>query len=1090
MLKNQTNVVEFVKVLLEVGLLESKEETRLRNRFMTDDYPIGDIYEEVMKHENWEKLIYVWENTGNEHIISELHEKVKCNIHTSTGAKTPKAHQSSSDHEAAQASDFSIRNPDSPSQRNADRNITPTSRPVNGSRNSTVNSRDCQNDSNTTIRSTGISANDIYNNGNISVTVMLSPSPSSNGIPNPFYINLSSTSPYFDGRDNEIKNIEEEIGKRIGKSHEHQRTIILQGFGGVGKSEIARGFANKNKSKYDYIVWIDCTNKLTVNNTFIELSEALNMQGCRNDAKAIQRRMSDLKLSGIFIFDNAECLDTTDDQHGIQEYFYDNGSQSNPIYLVTSRNGRSSWGGSSKTIKIIKIKFLTDEYARNILKKHMDIENNDTANSLLDDFISSIVTTLGGFALGLEMVGKELHNKIADDSCDDRSQETSLQNKIGTYNDNLKSTNPATIITESKFPAKLEEYLNLALTKIKKHDTGQVAVRILSIIGYLDTENLYSRLVEGIFSGTCCDGSERGIGKNPKVKRAVKLLRDCSILTLGSKDHYLRIHKMIQECARNLLTEANHREAIDKIVKFFHVNKDSSSWTDQIAYCIEIIINDSLTKKLNYCDGDCLISLVGRYIKAKSDIPFCNTSEMERGVDTVWSQCPNFWKVLAIVTLLKQLLEQKPLTDPSRKRLSSLIFEETRNLGNEQMMEVACRGLFKDEHISRRDIAREFSLISKLMSSRTTEQMWSKLFEDIFEIQFRQSENKMFLDCVFTTYGVSLYEPFLMFDSDKAREEFVKSSRLYNFTMCLHETAKLGRNVLTFVNSETFTTHFMSLFGAFLVNNYPTQRTVEFILLISVLFRLFDHRPELYYKFQADIEGNFVSYLMKVLLFTYPENIFNSLMEHGLNVPLDKIAEKFKRFNKDCKWVDLLVSVCVPTISEEMFYQKIMQAFDMKLLFEICLCGLRKNEKKSIAMYRFPEILKNLLALFKSGDTLELFLESHVIHGFLDLAKMFLEDYEPPNQTKELFRLAHILNILFGKKREEYQYFIKIQAEAIFEQCLIKILVWSCTSKVLKFQGELNKLDLTDLSGYLGGPMQRPRWVSALIQIVDYDRRL
>ncbi|CAG7707616.1 unnamed protein product, partial [Allacma fusca] len=57
MLKNQTYVVEFVKVLVEVGLLESKEETRLRNQFMTDDYPIGDIYEEVMKHENWEKLI-------------------------------------------------------------------------------------------------------------------------------------------------------------------------------------------------------------------------------------------------------------------------------------------------------------------------------------------------------------------------------------------------------------------------------------------------------------------------------------------------------------------------------------------------------------------------------------------------------------------------------------------------------------------------------------------------------------------------------------------------------------------------------------------------------------------------------------------------------------------------------------------------------------------------------------------------------------------------------------------------------------------------------------------------------------------------
>lgn len=140
----------------------------------------------------------------------------------------------------------------------------------------------------------------------------------------------------FVGRDNEIETIAQML--------EENHVLFLQGMGGIGKSEIAKGYAKAYRNRYDTVIFASYTSNLLdlVNGDEIIIENLHQSQASGEDAESpeayFRRKLQTLKeLSSsrtLLIIDN---FDTESDEH-LEDLI--NG----PYHLIfTTRNDHSSY---------------------------------------------------------------------------------------------------------------------------------------------------------------------------------------------------------------------------------------------------------------------------------------------------------------------------------------------------------------------------------------------------------------------------------------------------------------------------------------------------------------------------------------------------------------------------------------------------------------------------------------------------------------------------------------------------------------------------------------------------------------------------
>ena len=84
---------------------------------------------------------------------------------------------------------------------------------------------------------------------------------------------LSEPSPRFWGREDALKAIEDVLSPEV-KPH-GLRTFALHGMGGVGKTQIALQYANRNRDQYQVIMWIAADNVISIGQSFRDIAKLL-----------------------------------------------------------------------------------------------------------------------------------------------------------------------------------------------------------------------------------------------------------------------------------------------------------------------------------------------------------------------------------------------------------------------------------------------------------------------------------------------------------------------------------------------------------------------------------------------------------------------------------------------------------------------------------------------------------------------------------------------------------------------------------------------------------------------------------------------
>ncbi|WP_229075209.1 FxSxx-COOH system tetratricopeptide repeat protein [Actinoplanes sp. DH11] len=336
---------------------------------------------------------------------------------------------------------------------------------------------------------------------------------------------------YFTGRDETMRQLEATL-------QSDQRASVLpetalQGYGGVGKTQIAIEYAYRNVDRYDLIWWMPSDDPAVVRAQLSVLATRLGEPSTGSmdqTVRSVLERLASTKTQRwLLVYDNAN---EPSDLDGLIP-----GGRLEPDavghVLITSRN--PGWAASMPTLQV---DVFDREESTDLLRKHRPDMSVADADRLAE--------VLGDLPLALEQAVTWLITTLT--SVDDYLEEFERR-KQALLSEGKPRNYPYTVLT----------FVELAVSRMRQETP--VAAQLLALMAFLGTEPLTTSL---LWEGRQADISEplrSALHKRNDIARAV---RDLVRFGLAKADHASRritIHRLVQAVMREHLMGKQREEA-------------------------------------------------------------------------------------------------------------------------------------------------------------------------------------------------------------------------------------------------------------------------------------------------------------------------------------------------------------------------------------------------------------------------------------------------------------------------------------------------------------------------------------------------
>lgn len=296
--------------------------------------------------------------------------------------------------------------------------------------------------------------------------------------------------------------------------------VSIVGLGGIGKTQLAARFVEKNKGEYKDNFWIDAE-KYCIIESFNQLAKKIGISPQDNAtclAHDVYKKLNNQKT--LIVFDNV------DDYDSVKE-FLPHSDYDKINVLITSRYNK--WKNTG--VHPVELGVFTFEESKELIKKELEIDDDEKAEKLHNK--------LQGLPLALQQaVAYIKYQRIIklsfgiEDYLKEYDKSHEEAEKLLDYDLHEKNNDPymKTVMTTWK----------VTLDKIEK-DTkcGKEAIRILNVMAYFAPDNIRNKMFRKLLD----------IDRN-KVADAIDLLKNYSMVNQGSKSDLSNIHRLVQEVIR------------------------------------------------------------------------------------------------------------------------------------------------------------------------------------------------------------------------------------------------------------------------------------------------------------------------------------------------------------------------------------------------------------------------------------------------------------------------------------------------------------------------------------------------------------
>lgn len=359
----------------------------------------------------------------------------------------------------------------------------------------------------------------------------------------PVWFNVRKPVSLFTGRKEELIDLHNKIQRSREKITVISQITSISGLGGIGKTELARGYIQQySKDYYNDVIWINAESEVSIIESFTRLAkdklkiDTKDANGKEKDIKSIIEEVYKFfsNSKSLFIFDDAEKSNYLNKFLPLHDLLPDGNG---PYVLITSRN--QEW---DRGIEVVNLNELKSEEAIEFVKKGLGIEDESQ-----NEKIKVLVEKLQYFPLAIQQAIAYIEDQRVTEEFDiddylneyEKKTEDLLNYEAfrGIDNDYAKTTFTTWKITTNKIASDREN--------------GKLALRILNIISYLAPD----RISREIFLGLRVIGEE-------KLRSTVRLLVKYSMVSSEQNQSVLSVHGLVQEVTRIVLEEQGKSEEV------------------------------------------------------------------------------------------------------------------------------------------------------------------------------------------------------------------------------------------------------------------------------------------------------------------------------------------------------------------------------------------------------------------------------------------------------------------------------------------------------------------------------------------------
>lgn len=329
--------------------------------------------------------------------------------------------------------------------------------------------------------------------------------------------NVQIGSANFVGRIEKLKELFDSL-----RSRQYSLPHVISGFGGIGKTQLARQYTFFSKNYYSIVWWFD--HEKSIDESYKELANAINKKMGENKIIIENILLEKIKANVIeflrtyergwlLVFDDIELEEKKFIEYLPQRYSHDNGH-----IIITSRF--ANW----KRMKVIPLDILLRDESIELLRS---IIKSEETNNQEEDNLKELAILLGDLPLALVQAAYCIKNGMSIEDYIQRLEDERNKGKYSLYEKN-------TPIDYYHGPVSIAWLISFE--KIQGIDSQN----ILDFCAYLHHAKIPRKLLIALLNND-----------QDRYFNAIENLINFSFINLSIDKKYVSIHPVVQDIARN-----------------------------------------------------------------------------------------------------------------------------------------------------------------------------------------------------------------------------------------------------------------------------------------------------------------------------------------------------------------------------------------------------------------------------------------------------------------------------------------------------------------------------------------------------------
>ncbi|KAK2600215.1 hypothetical protein QQS21_005011 [Conoideocrella luteorostrata] len=380
-----------------------------------------------------------------------------------------------------------------------------------------------------------------------------------------FFLNTPSANPDFCGREDILERLEAELlpSKNIMTgSRTAPRQFALCGFGGIGKTEVAREFFRLHGASFDAVFWVVADKIAKLDQQYQQISLTLGLEDkseCKSQVvsrEIVKGWLSNSRkhLSGADDFvqpgqANSEAtwlliFDKADDLMILADYW----PQGTGSILITSRDPLAKTWFTTRPSGL-DLSPLSQKDSMSLFNRLTPIVNEQEKNTA-----RQVSDALGGFPLAISQMAGII-----------RRQDLTLSEFLGLYNDHKEKPN----LWKTKFDTNLVTYSHNVSTVLVLEKLKPQARQLLELVSFLDSDVIEEDLLMKVSAKLFSDGSQF---KESSYIEARTDLSQSSLVRRDMKKKQITVHRIVQDVVMISMDVTKKRLVFDQVVRALWAN--------------------------------------------------------------------------------------------------------------------------------------------------------------------------------------------------------------------------------------------------------------------------------------------------------------------------------------------------------------------------------------------------------------------------------------------------------------------------------------------------------------------------------------